>query len=356
MAVPACLNTVVGLSDTTCPCIIPDAPAGFTTSLSGYYLDDPEYGFPLKLPQNISDCSTNDLWTRLAKARTSGINQFITDFGANLLSGPFKSKIQPFNGFVGDDKYSLLLSPDEYFALKLDPIIFRGAVANISSVTLYSQGVVNGEIIDGYILTETEVLAEGLPAPSFSLTMWSNVGTIPVSQIHNFQTLNNTEEPLYLVIHNTSGLQPLNNTIRCNCGKSEPWDKYFNAYGVTAPTLSGLATATETNYAYGFRIGLGVACGNSWLCQPFDFMNDAWARVMAECIALYGIKKLAGMILMNPNPEKYTMITRDEIALHRTRIDNLLGLRMPWLAQNIPSNATDCFTCNERVHVAEIMV
>jgi hypothetical protein len=175
----------------------------------------------------------------------------------------------------------------------------------------------------------------------------------------DLQSAANTDQTIYLVFdiqNSQAGLVPRNNKIRCSCGKKEKWDQFFYANGVTADTLAGLVDASESTYAYGFRLQLSVACGNSWLCQQFDFVNDPWARVMAECIALYGMKKLAGMILVNPYPEKYTMITREEIAFHRDRINTLLGERMPWLAANLPHYYQDCFACNDKARAIEYLV
>jgi len=359
MALPECLDTVVGLTNTECPCFITgDEPTGYDTSLSGLYLDDPEYGFPLKIPLNIEDCSTNDLWTRLTAARSAGIKQFITDMGANMLGGPMKRTADPFNGYVGDDDHTLNLTPDTFIAIKLEPKIYRGVVAKLHTVTLYLTGV-NGQTINVEVHDE-ETLITGTAISDFDVSIAGGKGTFTFTtpELFDFQSAANQPRDLYLVINvgDYAGLQPRNNNTNCDCGKKQKWDKYFYAHGVSASTLAGLVDANESSYANGFRINMSVACGNSWLCQPFDYVNDAWARVMAEAIALYGMKKLAGMILTNPNPEKYTMITRDEIAFHRDRLNTLLSQRMPWLAQNMPAYATDCFTCNDKIKVSEYLV
>ncbi len=354
-----CLDNVVGLTDTDCPCFIDgEEPEGYNTSLSGLYLDDPEFGFPLKIPQNIDDCSSSDLWTRLVDARSAGIKQFISDLGAEMIGGPLKKKVEPFNGFVGDDKVTLNLTPEAYFAIRLEPKIFRGVIAKIRTVTLYAAGV-NGTNVEVGIYDE-EALQSGTPILAFDVPIVNGKGTYTFTdpEVFNFQSDDNTERDLYMVVivADHAGILPKNNKTKCSCGKKEKWDQFFNAHGLTASTLDGLIEANESSYAYGFRISLGVACGNSWLCQPFDFINDAWARVMAECIALYSMRKLAGMILSNPFPEKYTIITREEIALHRDRVNTILGERMPWLAANIPVDYTDCFKCNSKVKVSEHLV
>jgi hypothetical protein len=357
---PSCLDTVVGLSATECSCFVDgDEPAGYNTSLSGLYLDDPEYGFPLKIPQSVQQCSENDLWARLEEARTLGIQQFITDLGANMIGGPMKTKTQPFTGYVGDDAHSLNLSPSTYFALRLEPKIFRGVVAKLTSITLYARNV-EGQDVHVEVYDEA-ALTDQVPLFTFDIPITGNKGTYTfdtTEQIWDFQSEANQERDLYLVINagNYAGIQPRNNKTRCSCGKKEKWDQFFYANGLTSDTLEGLVDASESTYAYGFRLQLSVACGNSWLCQQFDFVNDPWARVMAECIALYGMKKLAGMILTNPYPEKYTMITREEIAFHRDRINTLLGQRMPWLAGNLPHYYQDCFACNDKARAVEYLV
>ena len=368
MSVNTCLETVVGLSSDDCACFETDRPADYNISLSGYYLDNPEYGFPLQIPQNMQQCSTTDLWAVMERARTYGITAFVTELGAALLSGPFNKKVEPFNDWIGKNTHSLnLTNASTWAGIKICPKIFRGTIGKTYQVELYVNGR-SGDTIAVNFYTEA-ALTTGTPSGTVNVTMSGNKGTATLSStfVHDFMNDYSQRAPLYILYQPGAGY-PRNNTIKCaTCGAKDKWDKYFAISGVTGAALTDIRDLTlkensdcllnsPSAYSYGIRINMGASCGADWLCQNFDFDNNEWARVMAECIALYGIKALAGIILQEPGPNKYTQISREEIAFHRDRVATLLGQRMPWLAQNVPSTATDCFTCNDNVRVSELMV
>ena len=294
------------------------------------------------------------------EARTVGINHFITDFGAQQLSSTLKMRAQPFSGWIGERENNGNMSVSTYVALKIDPKIFRGVVAKLFTIEFYANGI-NGEDLT-VTICDRDYLEYG--------EGWSEEHTAEVTngraviaitdeilEEFNFQSEQNQCRELYLVVNTSDypGIQIRNNKIKC-CGKKFKWMPYVAPSGVTATTLAGLVDAAEAQYSYGFRVNMSITCGNTWLCQDFDFINDPWARVMAECIGLYAVKKLAGIILTNPYPEKYTMISREEISGHLQRVNTLLSERMPWLVQNMPATATDCFICNDRIRVGEILV
>lgn len=368
MSVNTCLEGVVGLSANDCACFETDRPEDFNTSASGYYLDSEEYGFPLQIPASIQACSTTDVWSVLDRARSAGITQFVTDLGAGLLSGPYKKKVEPFNDWIGKNSHSMNLAGfSTYVGIKICPKIFRGTIGKVHQLELYLSGRSGDTITVGFY--DEDALTSGTPLATAAVVMSGTKGVVNLTSefVHDFMTDYSSRSPLWILYQPGAGL-PRNNTIKCaTCGSKDKYETYFSISGVTGASLTDVRDLAlkmnsdcELNspsaYSYGLRLNMGVSCGNSWLCQNFDYDNDDWARVMAECICLYGIKSLIGIILKDPSPNKYTMITREEIALHRERVGTLLGQRMPWLAQNMPSTATDCFTCNEKVTARELLV
>lgn len=359
MSVNDCLRSVVGLSNNECACFEEGRPEDYNTSLSGYFIDDPEYGFPLRIPQNIVDCEGNDLWVIMARAREAGITQFLTDFGANIMAGNYKRKAEPFNDWIGKQKGNMNLSGVSTLAgLKINPYIFRGTIGKIFKLELYIANR-NGETIEiGFY--DDEGMIDGSPIATTEVDIINGKGSITLDEtfIHDFMDDYSQKKRLWILYEPGVG-KPRNNTIRCGtCGSKDPWQQFLTVQGVTGTdTASIYDGTTSSQYSYGLRINMALSCGNSWLCQNWDFDNDNWARVMAECLVLYHIKKLAGIILQDPTPNKYTQLaTREEIAYYRDRANKLLGERMPWLASNVPSVATDCFTCDSPIQVKELMV
>lgn len=359
MSVNDCLRTVVGLSNNDCPCFETGRPEGYNTSLSGYYLDDPEFGFPIKIPSKLQDCDGTNLWDILDRARDAGITQFLTDFGAHMLDG-YKRKAEPFNDWIGKQKGSLNLPAsqlDTLVGLKINPIIFRGTIGKIFKLELHITGR-NGDTIEVGIYDEA-AMESGTPIEIVEIEIANNKGTFEFDEtyIHDFMDDYSQKKILWLLYEPGAGL-PRNNTIKCNCANPEPWKNFMTVRGVKgADTEEILDTDSYSGYTYGLRINMAVSCGSTWMCQNFDYENNDWARVMAECLMLYQVKKLAGIILGDPHPAKYTMATGPEqIAFYRDRANTLLRERMPWLAKHVPSVATDCFTCKNPISVNELMV
>jgi|GEM_PF-6373841 len=358
MSVSTCLSGIVGLSANDCECFATSRPEDYAASSSGYYIDDPEYGFPLKIPQSMQECGESNLWNVLDRARAAGITQFITDFGANLLAGPYKKKIEPFNGWIGKATHSFnLTTTSTYAGIRICPYVFRGTMAKVFEIELYIQGR-NGDTI-AVGLYDLAALESGTPLTTVNVVISNNKGktTLSTEYLYDFMDDYSQERDLWLLYQPGVGT-PRNNTVRCaTCGGKDLWQNYFAIGGVTGIDLVTISElTTQATYSYGLRVNLGVSCGHTWMCQNWDYDNDAWARVMAECIMLFGIRALAGIILKEPGPNRYTQVTREEVALHRDRVNTLLGQRMPWLAQNVPATATDCFICNNKITVSEYMV
>lgn len=368
MSVNACLTGVVGLSADDCACFEADRPADFNESLSGYYLDSEEYGIPLQIPASIQACSTTDVWSVLDRARSAGITQFVTELGASLLSGPYNKKVSPFNDWIGRNSHSMNLSGfSTWTGIKICPKIFRGVIGKTHQLELYVSGR-SGDTIAVNFYDEA-ALTSGTPIGTVNVVMSGTKGVATISSeiIHDFMTDYSQRSPLWILYQPGAGY-PRNNTSKCaTCGSKDKWEKYFSISGVTASSLADIRDLplktdsdcelnTTSAYSYGLRLNMGVSCGNSWLCQNFDYDNDDWARVMAEAICLFGIKALVGIILKEPGPNKYTQITREELAYHRDRVGKLLEIRMPWLADNMPVTASDCFECNEKVTARELLI
>jgi hypothetical protein len=361
MSVNECLTTVVGLSANDCPCFEADRPDDYNTSLSGYYLDDPEYGFPLKIPQSIRDCEGNPMWDILERAREAGITQFLTDFGANILASKYKQKMEPFNDWVGRKSWNMNLAAPNlstFVGWKINPHVFKGTIGKVYKLELAITGR-DGDTIEIGFYDEAGLLS-GIPVAAVDMDIDNGKGVVTLEEayIHDFMDSYGGKNKMWILYEPGSGF-PKNNTIKCvTCpGKRDPWYDYMSIQGVKGSTTEAIYDIdTYQSWAFGLRIAMSMSCGNSWLCQQWDYDNDNWARVKAESITLYGIKKLAGIILNDPNPNMFTMLSREEIGLHRNRIDKLLSERMPWLSDNIPMDSTDCFTCNKRLTVRSQMV
>lgn len=358
MSVSDCLKPIVGLSNNDCECFETGRPEDYNSSLSGYFLDDPEFGFPLDVPQNMQDCSETNLWTVLERARDAGINQFLTDLGANIIAGPLKRKAEPFNDWIGRAKGSFKLSGfSNLVGVKINPLIFRGVISKLYKLELYIDDI-NGESIQIEIFDDEGMLTNS-PIATTEVDIVNGKGSITLDEVFEFDFMDDHSSKRRMwILYEPGAGKPRNNTIRCStCGSKDAWEQFISVKGVTGESTSAILDTTQySGYSYGLRLSMGLTCGNSWLCQKWDFENDNWARVMAESIMQYSVKALAGIILNDPTPNKYVQKDREQIAYYRDRANKFLSERMPWLTSHIPGAATDCFTCDSPLQVREMLV
>ena len=97
----ACFTNVFGLSRKDCACVDPIA-VGANVSESGLYLDELP-GLSLQLLNNAQDCGDGGLWDMLDKARSSAIEDTISELGACIGAGT-DARRQDGISVIGQDK------------------------------------------------------------------------------------------------------------------------------------------------------------------------------------------------------------------------------------------------------------
>lgn len=343
-----CLENVIGLTRNECPCFDEGKPVDADTSLSGYYMDDYEYGIPIVFADASVDCGENGIWQVLERARADGINQFVTDFGLELYSR-VKGKRVKFSGWIGKDTFSGTRTFDisGEHGLRFEYQGPPGLIYNIKTVQLLADSINTGTFRIIHIEDAT-----GIDTEIFSVTDPSG-STIAV----DVQVALSAGDELYFLYEDGLLDGVKNNKIECKtCGGRPKWAPYFTVTGIDGVGIDYNWNAASSHYANGVRVNGELNCGIEWLCNDWDWENDPWARWLGYLILMYSTRKVIGKVLHSGQVNAYTLLGRDELIEKRDQLSRAIGGNLPLVADAIPSNASACYVCTRRVEKSAILV
>ncbi len=351
----ACLETVVGLSDSPCACYDPK-PAGYSTSLSGYYLTEQKSGIPLRFLGTSADCETGGAWDILAKARKEGIRQFIRDL--TEASANYRSSRPSFNGRIGNADFNgLSVVSKPINGQKIVPYAnTKGGWLLISAVSM------NVSATGSY--TVEIYSSEDVTAP-----LASEVVTVGTANTWTAQTLTTPlEVPLwkqdckltYFVVYDRLTAQAANNTLHCGCGSiatkkaGAPWLEWVEVSGLNVAAVSDLADQSVYRggtAAYGLQVHARIGCReHEWMCDlEYDFdRGSEHAHQISKAIQLAGAANVASYIVQSREINRYTGLEREVIYGKRNGMISHYGNIIEWLAANKPDYVNDCTQCNSK--------
>jgi hypothetical protein len=263
-------------------------------------------------------------------------------------------KISKWSGPMAGTSHTVNLpNLKSFVGVKITPAKWKGVKGVIDKIELYVQ--------------QAGVYSVNVYADS-DLTTPINTASIDITVGANFYGSQKLSTPLtldfsdeygrkveYYVVYDRGTADPRNLQFGCNCGKEKPWENHIYLSGVNADTVAELETATEDyNYSNGLRIHMTTSCGFDWLCRQWDFQAQAWDRVFAECVMLSGIQELINMHAINRNP--VISLPMDVIAKKQNDIAAVLQPRIEWLANNVPLEESDCYACEPKYEVIEMLI
>lgn len=346
-----CLDTLVGLSATDYACFTGDAPDGFDTSASGYYLTDTDYGL------TIAEQCTVDGWAMLAAARTQAIREFKTDLRAMLrqeYNGP-----RPFVGLIGQLKSSGLRTvTDDYIGFRIRVRkMQKGAKLVIRKIYL---GVDTSATFSVLITSNDPLFVAPDPvdidttANTFSNTVLDTAIELP------FWSEACPDEYLeYYFLTARASAKPMNNSFKC-CGSTPAWTGFVWADG-----MASTDTDAEENggnfgsHANGFALDAYLTCEElDWICN-LEYLNgysvlDVVARTIQFRGAALAISSMIDTIQVNP----CTGYQLEALNTKRAYLNKRYSENIAWITQNLPAGLTDCFACKpEKIfHKAQMLV
>lgn len=345
-----CLEGLVGLSDRDCPCFETGRPASYNESDTGYYLTDPEYGFPLQEAVFAGqDCSEGSVWDMLDKARDRATRDFQTDLTAALYENR-TSAFSVFAGLIGKEESSMARTLDgTYQGLIITPKPVKGGTLTIRRIGL---AIDSTEDVTIRIYSTAD-----LTTPIHSALVSATASTL------SFQTLiSPIELPLYddsvgtlryYIVYESPSFAPLNNKLTC-CGKRPGWMAYMDVRGYSADNLTGKTGDSFTN---GIILDAHLACSSTaWLCDMDEVEGYDVKSVVGRAIQMKGAVKIISEILKSGNINIYTMSNREAMYADMKRLQRMYENQVTWLSQNVPTSVSDCFRCQTNIKRASILI
>ena len=359
----SCWDNIIGLSRTECDCYDPIT----AISNSGLYLDEL---IQLRSVNELLNCEEgNDIWAKMDKARENAIRLFIGEINLELLKH-YQLKRQPFYGNIGRNKFTNTLS------------VTNG---NYYGMRIYCCDIVSG------IFKIKRIGALFNKTGAITLWIYNNMnelqGTYSISTVanqHTWTDIADLELPMhdglvdnleYFLIYQyttAGGYVPLNNEIKCACGRfravfdtSKPywfathsdrqyyWTHYAMAGGFKEDDISDLSdlTSTTNNYTYGITLECEFKCKvQEVLCKDyFDFDSNPLAIATAIAIRYKAGEILINDILTTPNINRNVLINREHLVAMQQEIIARYNEHLKYIAENLNVRSTDCFECRDLI-------
>lgn len=377
-----CLKYVVGLSNSNCNCFTPDRPADYNTSLSGLFVSEL---VPLSFAGNASDCEQGGVWDILDTSRKLGIDSFLSDI-SSYMGMSYQNRFTPFKGYVGGKKISssfALMSPGNYVGQKLRPYQIKGGIVSLDGVDLalsnfsppmdvtvhvYSNADFSSPLGSVVVtLTSTDSFASG----DFAAPVIMTLGDVDA----NGNYFADPDLEYYVVYQVHAGVRYANNALFENgcggCGtathtntREYPYGQYFVPNGIESSTLQGLDSSPSkiSNLGMGLRLRLSVGCDSeAWLCQlTYDQtaagagINKPMARMVAHAIQRSIAIKVCDIILASNNINSVTILETEKLYQKKGSLTKQYLQSIQWIADNYPSDLTDCFNCRQTYSLASL--
>lgn len=333
-----CLETLVGLSATTHDCFTGDAPAGYDTSDSGYYLTDQDFGL------TVMDGSSLDGWTILSNARTQAIREFKSDLRA-LLRTRFDESAR-FRGVIGKLKFTASKEVGgAYIGHRYRFRRLRGMYLVLEKAWL---GLNNS---DNYTVTVKSNDPEFSEPPGLSISTTANQFTAaewPSGGIYLplWSDYVDTDYIEYYIAVQIDSARPLNNKLYC-CGGPE-WTGQFEASGFYADSASPETTGSFSSEGNGLAIKAHVECATlDWLCELTELNSYDLRDVAARCIQQRGAAIVAATLIETPTVGVGMGFDAPMLTDRRNFLNDRYSNNVKWISENVPIGVLSCFKCKD---------
>lgn len=351
MNITECFDKIIGLTQADCPCIA-NKPEGWNESLSGYFVDDMEYGIPLPSIGNAADCGQGSIWDLMSRARTEAIRDFIADISIMITQANHK----PFGSYQGplanykESHNSTLKNLKQWAGARYTPKKFKGVSMRLTEVCGFFAASGPVEV---FLYSSVDL---DTPIDSFTIQAVANRKACYVlPDPIDLPLSSNGSRVIYYFVYDSTAIKPRNLEWNCGCGHTPLLYSYFDGGGFDLGDLGGLSSISGvTNYTNGLYPVVNVGCDTSgWLCRDWDYLTDPFGRVMANTIMYYSIMKLAGFILNSNRINFYTLLKREELFGKRASMRKKIEFNMNYLIDNIPAGASDCIDCSGGYHITK---
>ena len=336
-----CLSGLVGLSQRDCSCVSGGQPSGWNDSSTGYYLDDREYGFPIKeaLDANL-DCGESTIWDMLSDARTQGIRDVKNDL-LQSLHVVREDRVINWRGVIGKtDNVGSYISGNTKVGIQLRPLIrmkdayfvVKALWININATKSVTVGIASN---DGTFSATTDTAS--CTANTWTKHTFSSAVSLPLYSIAK-------QDLRYNIYYEPDGATSRQSRLWC-CGGAA-WKQHFEAGGFSLASLPGDDVLPTLQESYGLAIEGYFTCNRlDWICDLEEMDNIHVRDLIGRLIQWKSAIHLITTVLRSDKVNKYTLLSQEGLLRQRNSLRSEYQNAILWVAQNLPAGVTSCWGC-----------
>jgi hypothetical protein len=345
-----CLDNIIGLSETTCPCFDDNKPSDYNESKSGIYLDQLD-GFNIELAGAADDCARDGIWARMERA----VRNAKFDYKNNLLGcigTNFKPRIEPLSIQLGQSTFKGSANiTNNYAGVKIMPLQIKGGVIIIKQI---------GVLVNASVPVTVKVFSNVHDNNTNSTLVFQSPPINATADTLTWATLSTPLElPMwsysanirYWVVYDLDGTyQPKNNKGGCGCaGVQKPYLRWMDIAGAKGDDANNPESFNSTEYFNGIVLDVQIKCkASEIICnseKELDFEDDGYAMNIAYAIRFRAAAKLYEEILNTGVINRYMLLNREYV---EAKIKEWNGEYMNWvnyLCANTNLSTNDCLVC-----------
>jgi hypothetical protein len=342
-----CLDYIIGLSRSECPCItdkIDNVPVDwFKKSTSGLFLDELPGIVGIKSVEASQQCA-EELTTFYKQAIETSKTTLRDDFIIGLTQR-FRQAQKTYIGKGGGQEFTAneVLAGVNYAGVHLRNDWMRGGSIKLKSIYCM------------FAAPPLELKVYRMACQTFVLEELQTITPIPAitaNTVHQVQLASPIELSMdgyeYFVLYNAAGVVPKNNSVSCGCGAIERLLlQYLRLEGVVGSDLSAFNSWQIASSAHGLAFDLEVGCdASNILCELFA-SDMAYQAVIANSIRFKAAELVMEKVLASENINRYTMLDREYLWGKRNNFRKEYLDRVTWMVETVDiSSFTDCYVCN----------
>lgn len=345
-----CLENIIGLSGKDCSCYEGDKPAEFATlnaSDTGYYITDPEFGFPVMEEIDLTgNCGDGTIWDKLINARTKALLSFRTDLAA-ALAERYRHKLQTKERIFGKlEATTTTPLGNTYAGLSLFPKPFRDAKFILEAVYL---GLDVAEDVDFTITTNQHDISGPTVWTDETFTLTTVAGKFTRKALDTplempFFSQYNSDNLVYHIGYEVpTGASAMSNKFYC-CGNKPSWMNFMGICGWTYDSLVDIPTGGT--FPQGMALEGYFSCNEiDWLCRLDSLAGYSTKSVVGRAVQHKAAAILVSDILASGKINRWTLKPKEELWGKRRYLNGEYVNAVQWIAANLPPEATDCLEC-----------
>jgi len=357
----ACLQDIIGLSQTPCDCWT-DKPEDYNTSDSGLFLDEL---LPLNTFTNLGDCEDADVWSFMENARTEATKTTLNAVKSGLLK-QYELAYTTFKGKIGEAKATSLIGFTTAYAgliMRCNPIRSGKMKINAIGTFFNATGTKHVYVMDNLgnihaeynLITTANTYVNNALSTPLELPLYSEDTAI----LH------------YYIVYADDAIKPYNNTITCeHCSGFTPcwstgnncwlrpvknnryfWAKYLQVSGLTFNALADLYT-TEFGYSnalYGLTVDVETWCNiDDVFCDStVNYEGSLIHGALAEAIRFKAAEYTINKILTTDKLTRSKLINRESLITLKASFSVDFDDKVQYIADNLDISATSCLQCKD---------